>query len=159
MKLLHDHKEEILLLSKAHPALIKKIIKSAPPSLVDALTEAALNVLNGNLHLTPRERALLKKFKTKLRSLAATPSVKSRKRILQSGKFIGVLAGIIAPLIIDGIIKLATRKKRKSKNQKGKGVYSALVKLDRTLKAANTRRDRYYAYSRRANKRARQLHG
>lgn len=80
------------LLCGAKPAVIKAVLKGASPDLVQALSECSLNVLKGNVRLTPAQKRSLCKYKLSLRSLAKKGvSIKKKKEILQKGGFIGAL--------------------------------------------------------------------
>ena len=74
--------------------MVKTILKSAPPDLVRALCECSLNVLKGNIKLNATQKKRLRRYKNILRTLAAKKSaVKTRKRMLQKGGFLGALLG------------------------------------------------------------------
>lgn len=74
------------------PALIKAVLKGASPDLISALCECSLNILKGNVHLTPAQKKQLPQYKQSLRTLARKgTSVKRRKQILQKGGFVGAL--------------------------------------------------------------------
>lgn len=80
------------ILCGAKPAFIKTLLKSAPPDLTSALCECSLNILKGNVKLTPTQRKQLSRHKQSLRALARKgTSIKKRKQILQKGGFIGAL--------------------------------------------------------------------
>lgn len=117
MASLKKHRETLLALIKANPPLVKKIVQSASPSLIKALSELALNTLQGTFHLPPSSVYKLKKFKSNLRILAdrSQPTTK-KKQTLQKGGFLPLLASIAAPLLIEGvgaIAKAIKKKKRK----------------------------------------------
>ena len=114
MRNIKIHKDSLLALSRASPSLIKKIIKTADKGLINALSEGALNLLGGNIDLNKREKRRLAKFKNKLRRIAnKKESLKSRKKILQTGKFASILAGVLAPLLFEGIGALIKSRKKK----------------------------------------------
>lgn len=91
-KALRKNIHTLKLLGKAKPAAVKAIIKSGDKALVNALCECCLNVLKGNIPLTPTQKKRLSKYKTCIRALAKknTP-LKKRKALLQKGGFIGAL--------------------------------------------------------------------
>jgi hypothetical protein len=76
----------------------KCLINSASTDNINAISEAALNTLRGNIPLNKRQKSKLKKYKSKIRSLAKRRlSTKKRKLLLvQEG---GVLPVLLAPLL------------------------------------------------------------
>ena len=85
------------LLHKLKPSVVRQVMREAPPDLIKALCECALNVLKGNIKLSPAQLKKLARYKNVLRSLAAKrTSVKKRKTILQKGGLIGAL---LAPVL------------------------------------------------------------
>ena len=112
------HRETLLVLTKARPRLVKKIIQTADKSLIMALSECALNVLNGVVPLTPAKKKRLARFKEKLRAVARRRmSIKNKKEVFQSGGFIPLLASVVAPLLLEGIGALAKHVKNKRKRK------------------------------------------
>lgn len=97
------------LLSKSKPRQRKEIIKKASPDVIKTISECSLNVLNGNLRLTPTQKRKLKKHKNSLRRLAQRKiSTNKRRKIIQSGGFLPLLlAPLLAPLV-GGLIKKLT---------------------------------------------------
>ena len=80
------------VLCGAKPALTKAVLKGASPDLINALSECSLNILKGNVRLSPAQKKQLSRYKQSLRTLARKGvSVKRRKQILQKGGFIGAL--------------------------------------------------------------------
>lgn len=118
MALLKKHKQTLLVLTKARPKLVKEIIATADKSLIHALSECALNVLTGVVPLTAAKKRKLSKFKENLRALAKKKtSLTNKKRVLQSGGFISLLASVVAPLLFQGIGALAKHIKNKRKRR------------------------------------------
>ena len=98
------HRETLLVLTKASPHLVRKIILGADVSLIRALSECALNILNGNVSLTPTRKRKLSMFKDNLRDLATRKiSMTKKKKVLQTGGFLPLLASVIAPLILKSL--------------------------------------------------------
>ena len=59
------------LLNKTKNAKLRKaILEHADPELIHALCECAHNILRGNVQMTSREKARLRKYKTRLRLIA-----------------------------------------------------------------------------------------
>ncbi len=91
----------IRLLSKTPPQRRNEILKHAPKELIAALSEGALNILNGNVKLTTRKYSSLKRYRSQLRQLANRRTSMRAKRALiqQRGGFLGALASILVPAI------------------------------------------------------------
>ena len=84
-------------LRKASPSVAKSVIKSADAGLVQCLCECSLNILKGNVRLTAAQKRKLSRYKRDLRTLAKNKvALKSKKRILQKGGFLGALLGPLA---------------------------------------------------------------
>lgn len=83
------------------PATQRKIkISRAHPDLIECLTECAHNILYKRIGISTKDREKLRRHKAKLRLLAERKaSVASRRRVLQSGGFLGSLLGVIVPLL------------------------------------------------------------
>ena len=101
---LRKYVKHLQCLKIAPPALSKVIIKSADRGLVNCLCEVGLNVLRGNVPITPDQKRKLGRHKRELRSIAKKGlSIQRKKRILQKGGFLPALLGPIAK-ILGGII-------------------------------------------------------
>lgn len=85
-------------LAKANRRQQKGIIEGASNDLIHCLCECAVNVLKGNVPLSPSQKRKLSQSKTHLRSLAdKTVGTAKKKRILvQKG---GFLPALIAPIL------------------------------------------------------------
>ena len=116
MRLCSRHKDTLMVLAKAKPALVKKIIKPAKRDLVDALSELSLNLLHGVIPISSQRKAQLSRHKNNLRVLAQKKSsIKKRKEILQKGGLVGTLLAATLPLAIQGIASAVKARKRKAK--------------------------------------------
>ena len=109
-------------LAKGHPHVCKAILKGADKDLLHCLSECAHNILKGNVHLTPAEKARLTKYKQQIRKVGQKKtSLKLKHKLVQTGGLIpALLAPLLAPLIaplaktaVKGIIGLTTKKKRR----------------------------------------------
>lgn len=69
-------------------------------NFVSCICECACNIIKGNVHLTGEQKTKLAKRKKALRQLVAksTP-LKVKKRIIQSGGFLGALLAPIASIL------------------------------------------------------------
>jgi hypothetical protein len=96
---LKKHDERYLAQLKACRTLSrrKRLIADGGQKLQKILREIAHNLVKGNVNLTPKQLAGLKRHKREVRLLAVkrTP-LKRRQRITQKGGFIGAL---LAPLL------------------------------------------------------------
>lgn len=105
-------------LSKAHPSVCNLILKNADKDLLKCLSECAYNILKGNVDLSPSEKTKLTKYKQKLRQVAdKKTSLKKKHRLIQVGGFIPallapLLTSIIAPLAIDAVGSIFSKKKK-----------------------------------------------
>ena len=107
-------KKTLILLAKSKPKVVKQILKNANSNVIKAISEIALNMLNGVVRLTPAQKSKLKRFKKPMRDLNA-PQTKllAKRKIIQRGGFVGTLLGIGLPLLIKGISALAGVIKKK----------------------------------------------
>jgi len=118
MALLKKHRDTLLVLSKASPKLARKIISSADRSLITALSECALNLLNGNVKISTGRKRKLAQFKKKLRTLATKGHpVELKKKTLQSGGFLTSLLAALAPILYKGVSALIGAIKKKAKRR------------------------------------------
>ena len=111
-------KKTLILLANSKPSVVKKILKNANSHLIKAISEIALNMLNGVVHLTPSQKSKLKRFKRPMRDLTS-PQTKlvAKRKLIQKGGFISTLLGLGLPLLIKGITSLVgvIRKKKRAK--------------------------------------------
>ena len=118
-KLITKNKKALMLLSKANPKTVKKIILSANKSLISALSEICFNFLRGNIPLSPTHRRKIKKYRKNIKTLAGRGALKSKRQVLQRGGFLTTLLGIAAPLLFKGISGLVQYIRRKKAARKG----------------------------------------
>ena len=91
----------------------RAIIQLADKKLIDCISECCLNILRGNINLTPYQRKKLMGYKHCLRKVASKAvGVKDKKRILQKGGFLGAIlaplaAGVLSPLISNIVGKVS----------------------------------------------------
>ena len=77
------------------------LIINAKPDEIHTLSETAKNLLLGNVPLTSRQKAKLKRYKQKIKYLALKRnSISKKKRMLQRGGafFVPLLAGLASSL-------------------------------------------------------------
>ena len=87
-------------LNACPPSMRNSMIQKAPPDLIDAICECALNILRGNVKLSKSQKEGLQKHKHKLRKLAAKSVPREQKKTLlnQKGGFMSVLFPLISTL-------------------------------------------------------------
>ena len=94
----------VLLNTLAHcsPTQRKLILKTADKGLVDAICECVVNLVRGNIKLSPAQKKTFAKQKRYLRKLAdRKTALKTRKNILvqRGGFFLPLLSRLIGPVI------------------------------------------------------------
>lgn len=89
--------QKVRILSVATPSVRKKLIREGNTDVIDCIAECCLNILNGNVPLTGKQQAFLRKRKSKLRAIVDKKvSLKKKKEIIQKGGF--PLGAILAPV-------------------------------------------------------------
>ena len=85
------------ILATSRPKVCKVLLKSASGDLIKCLCECVLNVIKGNVPLTPAQKRRLKRHKKDLRFLAKrNSSLTKKKKVLQKG---GLLPAVLAPIL------------------------------------------------------------
>ena len=114
-------KKTLLLLSKSKPGAAKKILKNANRDLIKAISEIALNMLNGVVPLTlDKKKQQMHRHKNSMRLITRRLNLGAKRKIVQRGGFIGSLLGIGLPLLIKGVSSLISHIKRKKSIQKAR---------------------------------------
>jgi len=93
------------LLKRLHKAssaqkktILKKYVKEG--EFVKCLCECSRNIMRGNVALTPAQKRALRKRKNDLRKLSLIKtSIKTKKKIVQKGGFLGALIGPIVSIL------------------------------------------------------------
>lgn len=117
---LNNHRQTLLLLSKAKPRAARKIINSAPSPLIKTISEICLNILNGVIKIPSSKKKILSKHKSSLRQMASPANLSVKRKILvQRGGFIATVLSLALPFLIKGVSKLVSViKKKRSKRSK-----------------------------------------
>ena len=93
-------------LSKCKPCQRKALLEEGGKSLQLCLRECALNILQGNVHLTKAQWTKLKRYKTQIRDLSKkTTSQKRRREIEQKGGFLPLLLAPVLGAVLGGLLK------------------------------------------------------
>ncbi len=99
--------DHLKVLSKCNTKQRRGIIETANPVVFKAICECSLNVVKGNIPLTPTQKRQITPYKNILRSLAdRNKSFQAKKRILiQKGGFLPILLRAIVPTIASLLLK------------------------------------------------------
>ena len=106
-------KKTLILLANSKPDAAKKIIKSAGGSVLKAISEICLNMLNGVINLSSTQKKKLRKHRAVMRKLTEKNTLATRRKLVQTGSFIGSLLSIAVPLLIKGISALVSHSRSK----------------------------------------------
>jgi predicted ATP-grasp superfamily ATP-dependent carboligase len=89
------------VLQKSSPNVQRALVKKhCSPEFIKCICECAKNVLVGNVVLSAVHKKRLKRYKQSLRRLALKKtSLKIKKKIVQSGGFLGALLGPIVKVL------------------------------------------------------------
>jgi hypothetical protein len=89
------------VLQKSSSNVRNKLMKKhCSPDFIRCICECAKNVLVGNVPLSPEHKRRLKRHKLSLRKLALKKtSLAAKKKIVQSGGFLGALLGPIVKVL------------------------------------------------------------
>ena len=107
MKRIKSNYHALQVLKTADPKLRKAIPANCKGELVKTLSECSLNLLRGNVKLSPCQKRKLQKHKVVLRKLAdRRVSLSSKKKaVVQRGGFLLPLLGAVLPTIASLIFK------------------------------------------------------
>ena len=107
MKRIKSNYHAVQVLKTADPDLRKGILANCKSELVKTLSVCSLNLLRGNVKLTPCKKRKLRKHRVHLRKLADNRvSITSKKKaIVQRGGFLLPLLGAVLPTIASLIFK------------------------------------------------------
>lgn len=102
-----DCSDYLHVLSKCNQTQRRGILQGADDKLIKAICECALNVVKGNIPLTPYHKRKLIAHKNIIRTLAdKKKSLQSKKKILvQKGGFLPLLLNAIVPTIASLLLK------------------------------------------------------
>ena len=92
------------MLENSSPKVRNRLAKkNCSPEFIRCLCECAKNVLAGNVSLSPEHKRRLKRHRQSLRKLTLKKtSANAKKKIIQSGGFLGALLGPIVK-VLDGL--------------------------------------------------------
>ena len=96
-------------LCRASPTVRSKIISCLPKDVLDAFSEAAVNIYAGNVPMTALQRRKLNAKRGKLAALCRKSSVssKQKQKILgQKGGLLPLLLPLLAPLVTNFVSKV-----------------------------------------------------
>lgn len=106
LKRLKKHKHLLYTLKTAKPKLRNAIIQNVDDDFIKTLHEIAHNTLNKNNPINVKQKNILKRYKTPIRSLACPKRslTQKRKLIIQNGGFLPALLGTVLSGLIGSII-------------------------------------------------------
>ena len=91
-------KHHLKFLSVCDNKTCKQVIHSSDKDLVKCICECALNILQGNIPISQKEKkSKLQKHKSDLRRLASDKPLTEKKRIIQKGN--GFLPMLLGPVL------------------------------------------------------------
>ena len=93
----NKYKHQLKFLSVCDNKTCKQVIHSSDKELVKCICECVLNVLQGNIPVSQKEKSKLQKYKSDLRSLASDKPLTEKKRIIQKGN--GFLPMLLGPVL------------------------------------------------------------
>lgn len=102
MPLSEQHAAILRIILQAKPEFRKSLLKYANEELTTSLCECVLNLLEGNIELTEKQKKKFGKHKKLLRKIAIKPGTwKQKKKILQKGGsiLIPLLASVLGTVI------------------------------------------------------------
>jgi len=107
MKRIRSNYHALQVLKTADPKLRKAILANCNSGLAKTLSECSLNLLRGNVKLTPCPKRKLRKYLLHLRKLAdKRVSLSAKKKsIVQRGGFLLPLLGAVLPTIASLLFK------------------------------------------------------
>lgn len=99
--------DKVRLLSLATPRARNQLIRCGDKELINCICECCVNILQGKVPLTPKQKSRLSRHKNKLRTLAKRrTSVRQKKEVIQKGGFLGLIlpavAGVLGGLLSSG---------------------------------------------------------
>ena len=91
------------LASCRDPIIHSTVIRRSPDTVLKQLCNAALNAERGDVHFSPGQKELLRKYRKPISALTSKHLALPTKRriILQKG---GGIAAIVLPLILSGVL-------------------------------------------------------
>ena len=100
-KRVQKHLKTLEVLESAKPKLRKGILENADSDLIRCICECCLNILSGNIELTPEEKRRLFHHKTLIRKLCSKnlPVEERRDILIQKGGFLPALLGPIIGIV------------------------------------------------------------
>ena len=110
-RLLQRHLQTLKRVRRYNAKQQKKFFADCDRGVIDCCCEIARNILNSNVPLSDRQFKALRRQKRNLRNLAKIKSsVKQKRKILQTGGFLGLILGPLVSAIAGGIGSLIAKK-------------------------------------------------
>lgn len=106
MKKVIENEHWLRVLEKANPKLRSAMLSYANDKEITAVCEIIYNIFNNNIHLSPKQKKYLSKYKTKLRQIykhccgeKKLGKQKLHKSVVQVGGALPFILAALAPLI------------------------------------------------------------
>lgn len=106
MNRLNEYKDLLEVLRTANPQLRRVILQKADNKFIQTLADVIINLLRGNIPLSPNQKLKLKKFKSTFRAIETNFTKKKpininrgRRLVIQTGGVLPAIIGLIAPII------------------------------------------------------------
>lgn len=97
---LRNNAELLTFLCSCQPKTSKVILKSAPPELINCISEICLNILKGNVDINANRKKVLGRYKSIIRQLAKRSTRQStKKKLIQKGGFLSAILPLIGSII------------------------------------------------------------
>ena len=112
-------KTTLILLANSTPSAAKKIIKNANSTVLKAISELSLNMLNGVVKLTPARKRRLKKYKNIMQKISEKKvKIADRRKLIQRGGFVSELLRALCPRVMKGMSALVKHICSKSREKR-----------------------------------------
>ncbi len=88
------------LISCKDKNILEFILKNAPNSVIKAISNAALNALRGEVHLTSHQKKQFAKHRALFKGLSKkSVSLKNKRQIIQRGNGFGIIPTLLAVVL------------------------------------------------------------
>jgi len=102
-KALHLKRTIKFLATNKNPKLLKAVLKEAGNPLIKSICNAAINVAQGDVQLSQKQKRLLRSHRKYIQSLIqkGEPVARKRKLLNQKG---GALAAVLIPILLSTVL-------------------------------------------------------
>lgn len=97
---LRKHAKTLHFLTTTDGKTAKSVIRSANPEVLNCFSEVCHNILEDRIHLVPKKRAKLAKYRATIRALAKKSTTQQTKRqLIQKGGFLSAILPILGAVL------------------------------------------------------------